>query len=269
MDLTQTVERLVRELLRTLPTDVKPSPQVLYVLDDSRAADRYLDHFVVLKQAGIRYDLLVMDRETAGWLGKQCIESTGAGTCIALDEDAPSPMELPQNYAAIIIPELDMNQASRILYGLHGSVKAELVQAALILRKPVFTRFDGSGITRSNRRTLQVTGLPPAYDRRYRATIEQLQELGIQTASFQELPYLVLAAVLPDQAEQSIPSAASQVFSARLLTAFDASRMLKSSRDRVLSVARGTLISPLARDVIRDQQAELRIVDEVTCDGAG
>ncbi|OPA80274.1 hypothetical protein BVG16_05940 [Paenibacillus selenitireducens] len=269
MDLTQTVERLVRELLRSIPTDVMPSPQVLYVLDDSQAADRYLDHFVVLKQAGIRYDLLVLDGENAGWLGKQCIESTGAGNCIAMDEQAPSPTELPQSYAAIIVPELDLDQASRILHGILGSVESELVQAGLILGKPVFTRIDGSGMTQANRRTLQVTGLPPAYERRYRATIQQLQELGMHIASFQELPYQVVTAVLPGQPEHSMSSPASTVFSARLLTASDAARILQSNRDRVVTVARGTLISPLARDVIRDQRAELRIVDEVTFDGAG
>lgn len=268
LDLTQTVEQLVRELLRSMPKADKPSPQVLYILNDSRAADLYLDHFVTLKQAGVAHDLLLLDGEASGWIGTQCIECTGAGKCIAMDEFAPAPLELPQRYAAIVVPELDLDQASRIVHGLKGTVLSELVYAALLISKPVFIPSDGSGISRANRRTLQVTALPPGYDKRYRTKLRELQEIGVQLADFNQLAERIIAALLPEQTVDSPleHKSGSAVFEGRLLTASEAARLLSHRKCHVLSVARGTLISPLARDVLREHRAELRFVDEVKND---
>ncbi|WP_152391634.1 hypothetical protein [Paenibacillus guangzhouensis] len=268
MDLTQTVEQLVHELLRSMAAADIPSPQVLFILEDSRAADRYLDHFVTLKQAGIGHDLLLLDGETSGWLGTQCIECTGAGKCIAIDEFAPAPVELPQRYAAIAVPELDLDQASRILHGLKGSVISELVHAALLIRKPVFLPLDGSGISRTNRRTLQVTALPPGYDKRYRTMLRELQEVGVQLAPLNQFAEQIIATVLPEKtvSSQEQDSLVGSVFGGKLLTAAEAGRLLSRRKGGVLSVARGTLISPLARDVLKEHKAELRIVEEVSND---
>ena len=268
LDLSHTVEQLVRELLRSMPGAHKPSPQILYILDDSRAADRYLDHFVRLKQAGIAHDLLLLDGETSGWIGTQCIECTGAGKCIATDEFAPAPIELPQNYAAVVVPELDLDQASRIVYGLKGTVVCELVRAALLTNKPVFIPSDGSGISRADRRTLQVTSLPPGYDKRYRTMLRELQELGVHVVDFNHFTEQIIHVLLPEQAVDSllVQNAGSQVYDGRLLTAVEAARLLRQHKGRVITVARGTLISPLARDVLREHKVELRFADEVKND---
>jgi len=268
LDLTQTVEQLVRELLRSMPRAEDPPLQVLYILEDSRAADRYLDHFVTLKQAGIGHDLLLLDGATSGWLGTQCIECTGAGKCIATDEYAPAPVELPQRYAAIAVPELDLDQASRIAHGLKGSVVSELVHAALLIHKPIFLPSDGSGISRANRRTLQVTTLPLGYDKRYRTTLRELQDVGVQLAPLNQFAEQIIAVLLPERAvrSQQQENLESSVYGGKLLTAAEAGRLLSERKGQVLSVARGTLISPLARDVLRERKVELRFVDEVKND---
>jgi len=125
MDLEQTIEVIVHELLRTYQKAAKPPIKALYILDDSCLAGSFSDQWIELNNHGISYDILALDGETAGWLGTHYIECTrSGGKCIAIDEAAPAPLELPKSYDAIVMPEIDLDTASRVLHGLKGNVKS-------------------------------------------------------------------------------------------------------------------------------------------------
>lgn len=268
MNAMQSVEQIVRELLQQMQAAADPQVQVLYVLDDSRAADAFMDQFVLLGKNGVKHDVLTLDGEASGWLGRQCIESTGARACIALNESAPAPIELPLAYDAIIIPDLDLDQATRIAMGLKGTVKSEVAIASLMLQKPLFTASDGCGIKRADRRTWQTLQLPAGYERRYQGVLQQLQELGVYTAPASQLAAQALKRLKPASPLAAIGEpdgdGSQMAYAGKLLTAEVAMRLLRESSSGALLVQRDTIVSPLARDVLKSHHIQLRIVDEVS-----
>ena len=169
------VERITQELLMQKITRKK----VLYIFCDSSANEPFTDQFIYLKTNQIDFDFLFLDGETSAWLGLHQIQSTGAKHVIAADEYAKAPIELPMDYDAIVIPEIDLDNAARACSGLKGSVKAEIIYAALVLQKPIIIGEDTPGIKRSDRRTLKALGLPPPLRKQFDNYKEKLKDMGI------------------------------------------------------------------------------------------
>ncbi len=155
LELKALVETIVRDLLEKANSAQKVRKKVLFIFCDSSAHELFTDQLIQLDNTEIGYDLLFLDGETSAWLGLHQIESTGSTKVIAADELAPAPLELPKEYEAVVIPEIDLDNAARIALGLKGSVKAEIVFSALTLGKPVIIGEDVPGIKRADRRTLK------------------------------------------------------------------------------------------------------------------
>jgi hypothetical protein len=240
------VERITRELLVDLWQETIRK-KVLFIFCDSSAHESFTDQFILLKKAEIDYDLLFLDGETSAWLGLHQIQSTGAKEVIAADEYAKAPIELPKDYAAIVIPEIDLDNAARVCHGLKGSVKAEIIFAALILNKPVIIGEDVPGIKRADRRTLQTIELPPPYRRRFEKYKEELGDLGVHFSKpgffYKTIKNLLFAAVETE-------SLAAVSFPEKVLTTeWLASNLGKS---KTLILEEGTIITPLAKDLLKE-----------------
>lgn len=279
LDLDKTIEAIVLELLQTYQRASLPSVKVLYVLDDSFVAESFSDQWIDLHNHGISYDILTLDGETSGWLGKHCIECTRTGgKCIAIDEFAPAPLELPKSYDAIIIPELDLDTASRVIHGMKGSVKAELIYAAILLNKYVLVAQDSTGIKRSDRRTLQTLTLPAAYGRRYKQTLDDLQELGVALSNTHLLAKQLIAYYKPDapQAERVDDRQTTehieqeqdkerveqkQPYRSKLLTSEWVRKFILEAGNRSLPVAKGTIITALAADLMKEKGVTLQVIE--------
>lgn len=264
MNMKQAIEAVVREMLQDLVQKV-PMRKVLYVLDDSRTLQAYSDTFIEQGRPGFCHDVLLLDGETAGWLGTRLVECTGTGRLIARDEQSPAPLELPMQYDAIVVPEIDLDQAARIAYGLKGSVKAELVFAALVAGKHVLIGEDDSGLARADRRTLQTTRLPAAYAQQYKCMMKRLQALGIQIVPMPMLVDRLIQCFQPEGPSGS-PVTSDEVYEGKLLTAGMLQAMLKRERLKSVTVRRRTIISPLAVDFLKEHGVQLYIKDEVEGD---
>lgn len=267
INIREMVEAITKEILQAqYQVEQEKAPRVLYVFCDSQAHDSYGDHFIQLKKYGICHDILFLDGETSSWLGMHQIECGGAGKILAADEYAPAPLEVPANYDGIVIPEIDLDNAARIATGLKGTIKAEIVFSALVTGKFVVVGSDSAGLKRADRRTLQTLALPPAYEQLFRQHVEQLQELGVEFAEQKRLAERVIAR-LKDRGKgegKSQQTAGSErvdedeaVFSGRLLTA-DWVYSQPQLRETVLQVKKGTIISPLAYDALRERSITVR-----------
>lgn len=245
------VERITRELLADLKKE-SIRKKVLFIFCDSSAHESFTDQFILLKNAEIDYDLLFLDGETSAWLGLHQIQSTGAKQVIAADEYAKAPIELPKDYEAIVIPEMDLDNAARVCHGLKGSVKAEIIFAALVLNKPVIIGDDVPGIKRADRRTLQTVELPPPYQLRFEKYKEELVELGFhfskQAFLYKTIKNLLLATVESDQ------HAAVNFHESVLTTEWLASNLGKS---KALILEEGTILTPLVKDLLKEKGVKL------------
>jgi len=257
VDVKEMVESIVRELINALPQKAEP-PKVLFVFCDSSAHEAFSDQFIALANRGVCYDLLCLDGEASGWLGMSRIECGGAGKLIAADEYAPAPIELPKEYDGVVIPELDLDNASRIALGLKGTIKAEIVFSALVLGKFVIVGEDAPGIKRADRRCLKTLTLPPPLQRRFQQQLAELRELGVEVTPQKELAAAVLrklqnrvdaagrAAALPGDEPAVVE------FTGKLLHADWLLNRPHLAGKQVL-LPPGAIITPMARDVLQEK----------------
>lgn len=267
INMKEMVEAIAKEIMQSYKQEEQQkAPRVLYVLCDSQAHEAYADHFIQLKKHGICHDLLFLDGETSCWLGMHKIECGGAGKIIAADEYAPAPIEVPEQYAGIVIPEIDLDNAARIAAGLKGTIKAEIVFAALVTGKFVVVGSDSTGLKRADRRTLQALTLPPAYEKIFQGHVEQLKELGVEFIEQKRLAERVIVKLKgkhPEQLQASNQAALEwgsemdETFAGKLLTA-DWIRSQPQLRDKTLHVKQGTIVSPLAFDTMRERGVKIR-----------
>ena len=267
INIREMVAAITKEILQAqYREEQEKAPRVLYVFCDSQAHEAYGDHFIQLKKYGICHDILFLDGETSSWLGMHQIECGGAGKILAADEYAPAPLEVPANYDGIVIPEIDLDNAARIATGLKGTIKAEIVFSALVTGKFVVVGADSPGLKRADRRTLQTLALPPAYEQLFRQHVGRLQELGVEFAEQKRLAERVIARLkdrwkVEGKSQQATGSEqvdeGEAVYSGRLLTA-DWVYAQPQLRETVLQVKKGTIISPLAYDALRERSITVR-----------
>jgi len=265
MEWKQMVRDIARELLQQMQLPPKPQePKVLFIFCDSTAHEAYQDQFIELKNAGVSQDLLFLDGETAAWLNMRRIESSGSSRVIAADEYAPAPVELPREYDGIIVPEIDLDNAARVVSGMKGTVKAEIIFAALVLGKFVIVGAESTGLKRSDRRTLKVTRLPEPYCRLFRQQMDQMRALGVEVAPQAQLAARVLkrlgysspdAAPVPEggaSAANDAPEGKPVISRAKLITAEWVRAQAGFPGGRLL-VRKDAIISPLARDLLKSK----------------
>jgi hypothetical protein len=249
--LQQLVERITRELLK----QKHPRKKVLFIFCDSSAHELYRDQLIYLLNREIDHDLLFLDGETSAWLGIQQIQSTGAKQIIAADEYAKAPIELPLDYDGIVIPEIDLDNAARVCGGLKGSVKAEIVFSALVLGKPVIVGEDSPGLKRADRQTLRTLELPLPYRRKFEYYKEEMMDLGIrfskQACLHKEIVNLLLFGEGREGQQDPV------MFQEKVVTSDWLARNTVESK--LLVVREGAIITPLAKEFIREKGIELKI----------
>jgi hypothetical protein len=257
MEIRDLVETITREILKSLQKDKQAVPKVLYIFCDSTAHEPFVEQFIKLKNHGIQHDMLFLDGETSSWLGMNRIESGGAGKLIAADEYAPAPLELPKEYDAVVVPEIDLDNAARVVSGLKGTVKAEIIFSALVLQKIVIVGDDVPGIKRADRRTLQTLSLPLPYQKLFQQYMAAMKELGIEFRQQKDLAEAVIQKVKEKRQTEPIFSdqqAADEtlVFQGRFLSA----EWVKSQPgfpDQQVWIAEGVIVSPLAFDILKEK----------------
>jgi hypothetical protein len=269
MDMKQMVESIVRELLKAMKADSLEQPKVLYVFADSTAHEAYTNHFILLKNYGIRHDMLLLDGETSGWLGKHRVESGGPGKVIAVDEFAPAPLEVPHEYQGVVIPEIDLDNAARAALGLRGTVISDILFSALVTNKFVLLGDDISGLQRADRRTLQTLTLPKPYADLLHSYKRQISALGAEFAPRDRLAELAVhhCGLAPQSAggppANPAPTAAVVAFEGRLVSEEWITRQLKTNPTFTrLMLGHDTILSPLAKDLLKDKGISVDFADE-------
>ncbi|KEQ27054.1 hypothetical protein [Paenibacillus tyrfis] len=287
MEIKPMIESIVRELVQAMQAEQAKKPKVLYLFCDSTAHEAFTDHFILLKNSGICYDMLFLDGETSSWLGLHKIECAGPGKIIAADEYAPAPLELPLEYDGIVIPEIDVDNAARAAQGLKGTVKAEILFSALVLNKFVLIGDDIPGLKRADRRTLKTLTLPKPYIKLFERYKRELAALGAEFAPQKLLAEAVVrkcgvaqhqtgneapargtsspeaaGGAHSEVANVSTTAAGSSVFEGKLLTAEWVKRQTDTAPDvRKLILGKGTIVSPLAADLLKEKDVAVQYAE--------
>ncbi|QMV45126.1 hypothetical protein [Cohnella cholangitidis] len=278
MEIKPMVESIVRELIsewHTEPAVQPPQPKLLYIFCDSAAHEAYSDHFIHLRNHGICHDLLFLDGETSAWLGMHKLECGGAGRILTADEFAPAPLEVPLDYAGIVIPEIDLDNAARIALGMKGTIKSEIVFSALVQGKFVLVGEDSPGLKRADRRTLKTIALPQPYVHLFSYYKQELRMYGVEFGEQKRLAELAVRKCGKEKATSAQsaiatttqqPSAPEEqgllAFENKLVSSEWVIAQLMLRRFHTLIIRRRTLISPLALDLLKDNGIAVQYADE-------
>lgn len=267
MDTKRLVESIVREVMQSMKAETPKQQKVLYIFSDSTEHEAYTNHFIVLNNSGVAHDLLFLDGETSGWLGKHRIESGGPGKVIAVDEFAPAPLEIPQNYEGVIIPEIDLDNAGRAALGMRGTVMSEIIFAAIVQGKFVLLGDDSPGLKRADRRTLKRTSLPKPYMKLFDHYKQELMTYGVQFAPRERLAEIAAShfRTAPSEREPEAalaPESATAVFPGRLVTEEWVRRnTAEIAGVKRVEIRKGALVSPLAKDLLKEKGIAVEIAD--------
>ncbi|TFE23552.1 hypothetical protein [Cohnella luojiensis] len=280
MEIKPMIESIVRELLEAWRKDTVQPPKVLFVFCDSTAHEAYSDHFIHLQNHGVCHDILFLDGETSAWLGMNKLECGGAGRVLTADEYAPAPIEVPRDYEGIIIPEIDLDSAARVALGMKGTIKSEIIFSAIVQGKFVLVGEDSSGLKRADRRTLKTLTLPKPYNNLFAYYKHELQMLGIEFGPQKRLAELAVgkcgkestrtgASKTPETPEtQETPAKTQETgnepkkFEGKLVTAGWVQTQVNAANISKLVIKRTTIVSPLAKDVLKDHKIVIQYSDE-------
>ncbi|WP_311202578.1 hypothetical protein [Peribacillus aracenensis] len=271
IEIRSMVESVVREVLQSIQVqkEKENNGKVLFVFCDSSAHEPFTDQFIKLKNANIAFDTLFLDGETSSWIGMQQVESSGATKVIAADEYAPSAMELPKGYDGIIIPEIDLDNAARVATGLKGSIKSEIIFSASLLQKFILVGEDVPGIKRSDRSCLKAISLPAPYRKRFEEYMKQMTELGITFSPQKDLADVIIDKLCKElevngqnkqePLEENHSKGDHFSYTKKLLTS-DWFESKSYSPNDTIYLQKGTIISPLAKDLIKANKLNVLFV---------
>lgn len=282
IDIRSMVESVVHEVIQTMKLEKEKEKvgKVLFIFCDSSAHEPFADQFIQLKNADIGYDLLFLDGETSSWLGMQRVESTGSERIIAADEHSPAAIELAKDYDGIIIPEIDLDNAARVAYGLKGTIKSEVIFSALILGKFILIGADTPGIKRADRRTLKTLSLPSPFKKRFEEYVKFMTGLGIEFKAqlgladsivqkfhhkVEKKKVLEASTVVGSEDNQANVNG-NVIFNKKLLTPewIHAQPHFPNS---TVYLQKGVIISPLAKDLLKEKKLIVKFFkkDERRC----
>lgn len=264
------VKSAVLEVVKSMQSEQPKNGKVLFIFCDSSASELHTDQFIQLKKAEIGYDSLFLDGETSSWLGINQVESTSSNRRIAADDNAPSPMELAKTYDGIIVPEIDLDNAARVAQGLKGTIKAEVIFAALLLGKFVLIGDDVTGVKRADRRCLEQVHLPVPYQTLFKEYLQRLKELGIEFLPVKEMAAAAGKKLgISKSGEETASSHAAAipttdhegklVFSKKLLTP-NWIKLQDSIPDNTIYLSKNVIISPLAKDLIKEKKLTIKVM---------
>ncbi|MEK3935454.1 hypothetical protein MKY41_09035 [Sporosarcina sp. FSL W7-1349] len=270
MDVREMVKSAVIEVVKSMQQEQRKNGKVLFIFCDSSAHEGHTDQFIQLKDDNIGYDSLFLDGETSSWIGMNQVESTSSNRIIAADGNAPSPMELAKRYDGIIIPEIDLDNAARVVQGLKGTIKAEVIFAALLLGKFVLIGDDVTGVKRADRRYLQKVHLPEPYQVLFQEYLRRLKELGIGFVPVQEMAAAAARKLgVPEQGQKTAEVNADTerlqeyegklTYTKKLLT----QKWIQSQNsipDNTIYLSKNVIISPLAKDLIKEKKLTIKVM---------
>jgi hypothetical protein len=265
VEIKQMVESIVRELFDSLEKQAAKRPKVLYIFYDSKAHEAFTDHFIWLDNHQIDHDILFLDGEASAWLGNHQIECSGRGKTIASDEFAPSPLEVPLEYEGIVIPEIDLDNAARAALGLKGTIISEIIFSTLVQHKFVLIGDDIPGLKRADRRTLKTLTLPKPYVKLFDYYKLELQMYGVEFGPLKQLAEIVVNKLGIGSGTQVAETDTSVkvsermndngriVYEGRLISADWVTRESKNKTFRTLAVGKKTIVSSLAKDMLKEK----------------
>jgi len=264
IDIEKIVRSVVKELMTSMNHQQHPPKQkshLLWIVDDLLTLENYQEQLLILKQKEIAYDvLLIGDQEEQSLTTKT--DHLLNGQIYTLTNDKTWDQFYNKSFKTYVIPEIDLDDSSRIVNGIKSSPLAHIFITLLMQEKEIVTSSQLTGIKQADKQTLQITQLPSYYNRLFKNNLKTLANMGVKFIK----PHLIAETLgNVSKTAKSTPkvtegSANEMTFTHKLLTA----EWVESQdylADQTLHVKKRTIISPLALDVMKEKNVTISYID--------
>lgn len=170
---------------------------------------------------------------------------------------SPYPGKLLREADIVLVPVLTQNTAAKLAYTLSDTLPSTLIMQALMLGKPVLAAINAADPQDDWRIKKDMGKCPPALSEALRQNLRRIENFGIKLVKVEELAIgsqkimdsMVKKTVHPPQGKRSV---------------MDAEAIKAAARNGLssITVSKGMIITPLARDVAREYG--INIVQELS-----
>jgi len=170
-----------------------------------------------------------------------------------------------ENQDVIVVPVLTQNSAAKIANGIADNMVTTLIMHSLLLGKRVIAARNACDLNDAKRIKLGMDRANDEYKKRFEDYLIQIQKYGIKLVDVEQLADSVEAEFAEPEKDDNFQddikkeevaetSKDKLVFTGKILTASDVSNWTAP----ILKVMKGTLVTPLARDVAHQQGIEIK-----------
>lgn len=262
------IEKIVKSVVKELMTSMDPQQdvtnqkgQLLWIVDDVLTLENYQDQLFTLKQNNIAYDVLL-----ANELKEQNITTEADhllnGQMYTLTNDQEWEQFYKKSYQTYVIPEIDLDDSSRIVNGIKSSPLAHVFITLLMQEKEIMTSSQLTGVKRIDQQTLQITQLPSYYKQLFKNNLKTLANMGVKFVEPDSIAKVLgnFSKTTKTLNKATENSTTEIVFSHKLLTA-EWVELQEHLSNETLHIKKDTIVSPLAIDVMKEKNITISYTD--------
>ncbi len=202
-----------------------------------------------LIQASCSVDV-VMSQSATKVIGQDKIRSiSGIASLVCEPDDSISSLEAIQKSDVIIVPVLTRNSAAKLALGITDTLVTNILMQALISAKPVIAARNAADPNDADCPCVRMPDTPLGLIKLAENYLQKLESYGIKLVDASEIAGIVLSDTKKaDSLEQ------------KLITPETINNL--SPNTKRISVAKGTLITPLAKDAAREREIEIVFISD-------
>lgn len=257
MDNEKLVELVAAEVLRRLGLGSSPAiepdkPQykaLAIFTGGSIGLATGLEEVKKLQEMGTELTV-VLSQAAETIIGENWIREKLGSQVEIVTSQSPYPGKHLRSADIVLVPVLTQNTAAKLAHTLSDTMVCTLIIQALMLGKPVIAASNAADPLDNWRVQKNMAKAPPALREALAANLTKIAAFGITLTPVEQLAAAAKKIIITEKAPE-LPSAVRTPAKKQVLDA-EAVRRIAQSGAQTLSVARGTIITPLARDIARD-----------------
>jgi len=188
-------------------------------------------------------------------LGTERVAGALPGVPILTEKNGWPPGPLLQEHNLLLVPVLTVNTAAKVAAGIADNLVTTLILEGLLMGKPVLAATDACDINHPTRVRLGMNRGMPALREQLAGNLERLAAYGVHLLAAKEL-----AAAAEDLVQWPGRRREGQGQEVKVFTGKVLSRShVAAWPGKEIIVARGTVITPLARDLAEEKGLRIRI----------
>jgi hypothetical protein len=259
MDNEELVALVVAEVLRRLATRdnrltaIDSQRKVLAVFTGGTIGlERGLSELQQIKQAA--YDIsIVLSAAAEKVIGIRRLRDSLGNDIPVITSEAPFPQELLRKAEAVIVPVLTQNTAAKLAYNLSDTLASQLIFQALLLGKPVIAAMNAADPEDRWRVENQFSHAAPALKQALKNNLKKLVTYGMRLVPVEALTEEVTNVFAKEvKISGNNRSGRKEIIDQAAITSAARSDV------KVLTVAKGSIVTPLAHDLAREHNIEIQ-----------